>query len=455
MDSPLSDVRVVEVTNFVAAPSAGAVLADLGAEVVKIEPLRGDSWRGMTRPPKATPGMPGLDYGFQVDNRGKRSVAIALDQPEGAELVRRLVAGVDVFLCNLLPYRQQRFGLDWPTLRTVNPRLVHATFTGYGMTGPDVMRPGYDVTAFFGRGSVLDAMTEPGGVAPMPRPAQGDHTAGLALALGILAALRLAERTGEGQAVDASLLGTAVWTMATDLSAVLIDGREPTKRDRHHLISPLANRFLCGDGRWILLTMPELHWWPRFCEAFGHLEWITDARFDTMKNRFDNMPDLIDLMDAEFATRPRDEWGRLFDEAGLIWGPASTLSELATDPQAEAAGLFPDIDHPAGRFRTVAVPIHIDGAGIRPRGPAPDIGQHTEEVLEAAGLTPGEVAALAAAGIVGPCTLDEPDAVDVDVTIAEPARPSGSGGHRAQRTPRASRSTRATTTAETLQRTRR
>ena len=206
----------------------------------------------------------------------------------------------DVFLCNMLPVRQQRFGLDWPTLRGVNPRLVHATFTGYGMTGPDASRLGFDVTAFFGRGGVTAAMTDPDMVAPMPRPAQGDHTAGLALALGILAALRLAERTGEGQAVDACLLGTAVWTMATDMSAVLIDGREPTKRDRHHLISPLANRFLCGDGMWILLTMPEVHWWPRFCEAFGHPEWITDPRFDTMKNRFDNMPVLIDMMDETF-----------------------------------------------------------------------------------------------------------------------------------------------------------
>jgi crotonobetainyl-CoA:carnitine CoA-transferase CaiB-like acyl-CoA transferase len=271
------------------------------------------------------------------------------------------------------------------------------------------MRPGYDVTAFFGRGSVMDAMTDPGGVAPMPRPAQGDHTAGLALALGILAALRLAERTGEGQAVDASLLGTAAWTMATDLSAVLIDGQEPTKRDRHHLITPLANRFLCGDGRWLVLTMPEVHWWDRFCGPFGHPEWVTDPRFDTTKKRYDNMPELVELMDAEFVTRPRDEWARIFDDAGLIWGPASTMSELVADPQAEAAGLFRPIDHPAGRFRTVAVPVHIDGIDVGPRGPAPTIGQHTEEVLEAAGLTHGEVAALAAASVVGPCYLDDPD----------------------------------------------
>jgi crotonobetainyl-CoA:carnitine CoA-transferase CaiB-like acyl-CoA transferase len=422
---------------------------------VKVEPLRGDTWRGMTRPPKSSDGMSNVDYGFQVDNRGKRSVAVALDQPEGAELVRRLVADVDVFLCNLLPHRQQRYGLDWATLRAVNPRLVHATFTGYGMTGPDVMRPGFDVTAFFGRGAVIDAMTEPGGVAPMPRPAQGDHTAGLALALGILAALRLAERTGEGQVVDASLLGTAVWTMATDLSAVLIDGREPTKRDRHHLISPLANRFVCGDGRWIVLTMPEVHWWARFCDAFGHPEWVADPRFDTMKNRFDNMPELIGLMDAEFATRTRDEWGRMFDEAGLIWGPASTLCELAADPQAEAAGLFPAIEHPAGRFRTVAVPVHIDGADVGPRGLAPDIGQHTEDVLEAAGLTPGEVAALAAAGVVGPCNLDEPtDRVAVDLTDAQHPR-LNDDGQRRKRAARAASSTGIPTTRRSSQRIRR
>src|SRR3954469_2989743 len=390
MESPLSGIRGIAGASFVAAPSAGAVLADFGADVVKIEPLRGDTWRGLTRPPKPPPGMPNLDYGFLVDNRGKRSVAIALDAPEGADLMKRLVARAEVFLCNLLPHRQERYGLDWPTLRTVNPRLVHATFTGYGTSGPDALRPGYDVTAFFGRGGVTSAMTDPDMVAPMPRPAQGDHTAGLALALGILAALRMAERTGEGRAVDASLMGTAAWTMATDLSAVLIDGREPTKRDRHHLISPLANRFRCGDGRWILLTMPELHWWPRFCDAFGHPEWVTDPRFDTMKNRFDNMPELIDLMDAEFATRPRADWGRVFDAAGLIWGPASTLTELAADPQAEAAGLFPSVDHPAGSFRTIAIPVHIDGAAIGPRGLAPDIGEHTAEVLEAAGLTPGE-----------------------------------------------------------------
>lgn len=399
-------------TSWMAAPSAAAVLADLGADVVKVEPLNGDAARGMIRPPKIPEGMPKIDYSFQVDNRGKRSVAIAVDRPEGAQLVTRLVERADVFICNLLPHRQQRYQLDPQSLFAVSPRLVHATLTGYGLTGPDAQRPGYDVTAFFGRGAITDSLTEPGGVAPMPRPAQGDHVAGLALVAGILAALRLVDQTGEGQAIDVSLLGTAAWTMATDLSAPLIDGRQPTKRGRNRLISALANRFRTGDDRWIVLNMPEPRWWKPFVEAVGRPEWVEDPRFDTVKSRFDNMPELIAEIDAIFATRTLEEWGRTFDEAGLIWGPASTLAELASDPQAEANGVFPTVQHPGGTFRTVGVPFNIHGADVGPRGPAPDVGQHTTEVLTEAGLTEGEVAALGAAGIVGPHGLSDDEVSD-------------------------------------------
>jgi crotonobetainyl-CoA:carnitine CoA-transferase CaiB-like acyl-CoA transferase len=407
MTAPLSGIRVLELTSWMAAPSAGAILADLGAAVVKIEAPGGDPVRGLIRPPKVPEGTPKIDYSFHIDNRGKQSVVIAIDQPEGAELVRRLATDAHVFLCNLLPTRQERYGLDAATLLKVNPRVVHATLTGYGMTGPDASRPGYDVTAFFGRGAVTDGLTEPGGVAPQPRAAQGDHTAGLALVAGILAALRLVEQTGQGQIVDVSLLGTAVWTMATELSGPLIDGREPTKRDRRHLISPLGNRFRCQDDRWIVLNMPEIHWWPRFCEAMEQPDWLKDPRFETAKSRFDNMPVLIDAIDAVFATKPLAEWGRIFDEAKLIWGPASTLSELASDPQAAAVGLFPEVDHPAGPFRTVAIPLNIQGADVGPRGLAPEVGEHTAAVLQAAGLTAGEVSALAAAGVIGPPGLAE------------------------------------------------
>jgi crotonobetainyl-CoA:carnitine CoA-transferase CaiB-like acyl-CoA transferase len=401
MVSPLAGVRVVEVTNWMAAPSAGAVLADMGADVVKVEPLTGDVVRGMARRPKLAEGAVDIDHSFQVDNRGKRSVAVALDRPEGAELVRRLVDGADIFLCNLLLHRQTRFGLDPGTLLARRPQLVHATLTGYGLEGPDASRPGFDVTTFFGRGAITDAMTEPGGIAPNPRTAQGDHTTGLAMVAAILAALRLVDRTGRGQVVDVSLLATAAWTMASDLAATLIDGRSPTKRDRHHLIAPLANRFRCGDDRWIILNMPEVRWWAPFCEAVGRPDLLDDVRFGTVRERFDNMPALIELLDEVFAMRSLAEWGRIFDDAGLIWGPAATIAELAADPQAAAIELFPTVEHPTDPFRTVAVPMRIAGADIRPRGPAPAVGADSAEILAEIGLDAGEIAALAAAGVIG------------------------------------------------------
>jgi len=376
----------------------------MGADVVKVEPLTGDAVRNMSRKAK---GAPDIDHSFHMDNRGKRSIAVAIDRPDGAEVVRQLIDRADVFLCNLLPHRQARYGLDPDTLLGVNPRLVHATLTGYGVTGPDAQRPGYDVTAFFGRGAVAEAMREPGGLTPQPRPAQGDHTTGLALVAGVLAALRLVDTTGQGQVVDVSLLGVAAWTMATDLAAALVDGRPISKRDRHHVLTPLAGRFRCGDDRWIMLNMPETHWWPRFCNALGEPQWIEDPRFVTAKDRYDNMPELIDVIDAVLATHPVAHWARVFDEAGLIWGPASTVDELADDPQAAAVGMFPVVEHDGGRFRTVAAPFNIARADVRPRGLAPEIGQHTVEVLRAVGVNAEEVAALAAAGVIGPASLAE------------------------------------------------
>lgn len=401
MDAPLSGLRVIEATNWMAAPGAAAILADMGADVVKVEPLTGDAVRGLIRPPKVDADAPNIDYSFTIDNRGKRSVAIAFDQPDGAEVMQRLIAEADVFVCNLLPHRQARYGLDPETLLAANKRLIHATLTGYGVGGPDDERPGFDVTTFFGRGAITDSMLEPGSVAPNPRTAQGDHTTSLALVASILAALRMVDKTGEGQVVDVSLLATAAWTMASDLSAVLIDGRQPTKRDRRHVITALAGRFRCGDDRWIILNMPEPRWWPMFCDAIGCPEFVADPRFSSPRARFENMPELIDLIDAAFAEKPIAKWAEIFDKAALIWGPASTMKELVDDPQAAAIGLFPEIEHSGGSFRTVAAPIRIRNADIRPRGLAPDLAAHTTEVLEALGYGPEEIASLAKAGAIG------------------------------------------------------
>ena len=399
MNKPLAGITVVEVASWVAAPSGAVVLADLGADVIKVEAIDGDASRGMLRQARQS-GDHKIDHPFQADNRGKRSIAMALDDPEGAAAVHRLVASADVLLTNMLPRRQKRFGLDPEAAFVHNSRLVHATLTGYGTVGPEAERAGYDVTAFFGRSGLYEAQIEGDNPPPMARPAQGDHTTGLALACSVLASLRLVESTGTGQVAEVSLFATAVWTLASDYAAVLADGKQPTKRARHELISPLANRFPCGDGRWIVLNMPEPHWWPRFCAAIDREEFLEDARFESVADRFHHMHELVPLIDEALSHRTLAEWGALFDDAGLIWGPMQSLIETIEDPQAAALDLFPSVEHPHGAFRSIATPIKIAGAEIGPQGRAPEIGEHTRDVLVGVGYTEEQVTRLIETGVV-------------------------------------------------------
>jgi crotonobetainyl-CoA:carnitine CoA-transferase CaiB-like acyl-CoA transferase len=401
--APLADITVIEVDNYMAAPSTGAILADMGANVIKVEPLAGDPMRGIGRPAKVDGPLEGYDFGFDVDNRGKRSIAVALDTEAGAAVVQRLVENAQVFLCNLLPRRQQRFGLDPETLMARNPALVHATLTGYGTNGPDAARPGYDVTAFFGRSGLYDAMREgDDGEVAMARPAQGDHTTGLALLGAILAALRVAERSGEGQVVETSLYETAIWTQATDFGVTAVDRAPVRRRSRHQQLTPAANRYPCGDGKWVVLNTLGANGFDKLAKALGREAWLAEPRFQDAKNRYRNMAELVDLVDEVLAAKSRDEWGEIFDREGLVWGPVLTLDEVAQDAQAEAIGMFPDVEHGVrGRYRSVRAPMRFRDLDVRPRGPAPTLGEHTRVVLADAGFGAEEIEGLCAAGALG------------------------------------------------------
>ena len=403
MNAPLEDITVIEVDNFMAAPSAGALLADMGARVIKVEPVTGDPMRGMSRPLKIESDFQGYDLQFDVDNRGKQSIALDLNNEAGVAVVHRLVAGAEIFLCNLLAKRQKRFGLDPETLAKRRPGLVHATLTGYGTTGPEAWRPGYDVTAFFGRSGLYDAMREgDDGVVPMARPAQGDHTAGLALTTAILAALRQAERTGECQTVETSLYETAVWTQASDFAVTAVDKAPVRRRARQNQLTPMTNRYPCGDGKWVVLNMLDAGAWERLCRALGREEWLHDDSFDTPNKRYRRMPDLVAAVDATLSARGRDEWGAIFDKHGVIWGPVLGLHEVPDDPHARAIGLFPTLTHPQrGGYTTVRIPMRFADADVHPRGPAPAIGEHTRALLAEIGYAKDAVENLFKEGVVG------------------------------------------------------
>ena len=400
---PLDDVTVVEIDNWMAAPSAAAILADMGATVIKVEPLTGDPMRNGGRRPKLPDG-PAADYDYQFDaaNRGKRSVAVDIASDDGVALVKRLCESADVFLCNLLVHRQAKFGLDPESLLAVNPRIVHATLTGYGTEGPEAWRPGYDVTAFFARSGLYHMMREgEDGVPPMARTAQGDYTTGLALAGAIMGGLRLAERTGVGQVVESSLYETAVWTQASDYAVTTADNAALRPRARENQILATANRYRCGDGKWLVFNMPQSSAWPKLCTTIGLDDWATEERFADLRGRFRNMPEIVAGIDEALSTKTRDEWGEIFDKEGIVWGPVLGLDEVLADPHAEALGMFPTVhSDEIGDYKTIAMPMKFQSAPVGPQGPHPKLGEHTRETLAAAGLTDAEIDSLYEANTV-------------------------------------------------------
>lgn len=235
----------------------------------------------------------------------------------------------------------------------------------------------------------------------MARPAQGDHTTGLAFLSAILAALRQAERTGEGQVVETSLFEAAIWTQASDFGVTAVDRAPVRRRSRHHMLTPEANRYPCGDGKWVVLNQLGPGSFEKLCRALGTEHWLTDERFVDASSRYRNMVTLVSEIDDLLAMKSRDEWGAIFDAVGLIWGPVLTLDEVSRDAQAEAIGMFPEIEHPEkGRYRSVRAPMRFANADVRPRGPAPEVGQHTRSVLGEAGFSAEEIDTLIAQGAI-------------------------------------------------------
>ncbi len=390
---PLAGIRVLDAAGMIAGPSTAALMADFGADVIKLEPPQGDLLRGMIGVED------GPDPWWQLDNRGKRGVAIDLTTDEGIEAAHAIAATCDVFLTNLTAERQARYRLRPEDLRAEHPELIHATITGYGSSGPDQDRLAFDHTAFFARGGVLDIMGEPG-APPTGRAGQGDHTTSLALLSTILLALRERDLTGEGQVVEVALMQIALWTLASDISVGLATGEMPGPRLRIEMPGPLVTRYRCADDRWINFCMPGGDYWPKFCNTLGHPEWATDERFATPELRIENAPELITMCDEIFATADRDTWAQRCDAAGLIWGAIHDLTEVVDDPQAAELGAFSDVDGLDRPFRTVSAPLHLTGSEHGVRGRAPDHGEHTAAVLAEAGLSEDQIADLLARGVV-------------------------------------------------------
>ncbi|MDR3512582.1 MAG: CoA transferase [Caulobacteraceae bacterium] len=393
----LEGLKVVELATYIAGPGAGGVMADWGAEVVKIESPAGDPMRrffdSLSDSHEGNPV-------FEMDNRGKRSIALDITKPEGREAAARLIAGADVFLTNVRPAALKRAGLDYDSLGARYPRLIYCSLTGYGLQGPDADKPGFDVTAFWARSGVA-SLTAPKGIDPFGlRTGVGDHTCSLATVSAILAAVFERGRTGKGRLVETSLLRTGVYAIATDMAIQLRLGKIASTRPREQAVNPLANYFKTADGHWLCLNPRDGGAdWPDLARALGQPELASDPRFAKGRERRTNGAELVRTLDAAFAGLTLAEAAARLDEADIVWAPVQTPAECAADPQAQAAGCFVETPNPkGGTFRAPAAPARFPGADDGPKGPAPALGQHTREVLAGVGYSPAEIERLLAEG---------------------------------------------------------
>jgi len=378
MPGPMEGVKVVEVGQWVAGPAAAAMLGDWGADVVKIEPPDGDPFRGLL-----SALGPGISPPFELDNRNKRSVALNLGSEEGREIAAQLVDGADVFVTNVRPGALARAGLDFTTVSARNPRLVYAHVNGYGLKGADADRAAYDVGAFWSRAGVAAALTPEGMPLPYQRGGMGDHMAGLAAAGAVSAALFARERSGEGQLVSVSLLRIGMYMLGWDISMSLRLGYPTVPIAVGAPPNPLITAYEAGDGKrfWMLGLQGDRHW-PDVLRAVERPEWADDERFSSIMARFQNAAELVDGLNAIFATRSLAEWGPILDREDVWWAPVQHAHETIDDPLARAAGGFVTVPVEGGDpVEMVASPVDFAGTPWTPRSMPPEFAQHTEEVL--------------------------------------------------------------------------
>ncbi len=404
MAGPLDGVRVLDLTRILAGPYCTMVLADLGADVIKVEqPVSGDPARG--NGPFLTADGDGERFStyFMSINRGKRSVAIDLAKPEGRELLLRLAERSDVLIENFRPGTMERLGLDQATVRARNPRLVVCSVSGFGQTGPYAHRPALDIIVQ-GMGGMLSITGEPGGGPVRPGASIGDITAALFAAIAVQAALLERERSGEGQYIDISMLDCQVAIMENAFMRYFSLGEVPGRIGTRHPSSTPFQAFETADGHVVVAIMGgSTEQWPLFCAAIEHVELIDDDRYATGWDRTERREELVPIIEEAMRAKTTAEWVEVLSGMGVPVGPVQDIAEVAADPQLAHRGMFVELDHPAlGPVTFTGNPLKLSRTPGAPGGVPPRLGEHTAEVLAGVlGLSDAEIGALKAEAAVG------------------------------------------------------
>jgi crotonobetainyl-CoA:carnitine CoA-transferase CaiB-like acyl-CoA transferase len=376
MSGPLQGVKVIEMGVWVAGPAATGLMADWGADVIKVEPPTGDPQRfvfgalGVADQKGVPP--------FEIDNRGKRSVVLDLRNEDDLQKMFALLEEADVFVSNVRPAGLARMGLDPDSLTKRFPRLIYGQLTGYGATGPDVDKAGYDIGAFWSRSGLAHTTVAPDELPPAIRSGQGDHTTGLSMAAGVLAALFDRERTGKGRVVSTSLLRTGIYTLGWDVGVYLRFGKRQSTKSSRNNPAPQMNCYRCADGRafWLLGMEADRHF-PGLLKAIGREELASVENFKNARARSINAGEFIAVLDEHFATQDYAHWTAKFDENDVWWAPLNSIAEAVADPQVIASGAFVDMTPQPDEAPYRAVNSPVDFSDYTPTyGPVPNLGQH-------------------------------------------------------------------------------